>query len=384
MGCSKDEATGLKSEEGTEVQLVGYVANYEEDDGTNRANGAKRANGTNGTYGANRITRGWIPPTGFSGFEDSEQPISVFFTWGTEAGDERYFFTSSGKWRVSGDEVTAGTYYLYGYVPHNWSITASVGLLTGDGKTYGDGAVLTIQNVPTVSATDVCVIIGARNGYGNGYTESGDYSITGLTPGGFEYVASGKSNNYVFLLFDHLFSALRIRMRVNGDYHALRTIKLKELHLTTSEGDVVTKKKTDITVTLNKTDDGTSPIAKDGDGNDLITFTQIAASGDCDGTVVKSTDGIGLGTDYYTLNSYFMPAGVNKLTLTSTYDVYDKKGNLVRQGCKAQNSIDIRELFSGQTKALRGRRYTINLTINPTYLYMMSDPDLNNPTVTVE
>jgi hypothetical protein len=62
----------------------------------------------------------------------------------------------------------------------------------------------------------------------------------------------------------------------------------------------------------------------------------------------------------------------------------DRKGNLIRLNDEAINTIDIHELFTGQTKALRGRRYTINLTINPTYLYMLSDPDLDNPTVIID
>jgi len=42
------------------------------------------------------------------------------------------------------------------------------------------------------------------------------------------------------------------------------------------------------------------------------------------------------------------------------------------------------ELLSGQTVSKRGWKYAVNLTINPTYLYMLSDPDLDNPTVVVE
>ena len=79
-----------------------------------------------------------------------------------------------------------------------------------------------------------------------------------------------------------------------------------------------------------------------------------------------------------------MPFGVTKIKLISTYDVYDKKGNLTRQNCTATNTINISNLFSGQTETLRGRRYTINLTINPTYLYMLSEPDLNDPTVEID
>ena len=75
--------------------------------------------------------------------------------------------------------------------------------------------------------------------------------------------------------------------------------------------------------------------------------------------------------------------GVDKLILTSVYDVYDTKGNLVRENCKATNTLVLSDLFSEQDVSRRGCRYNVSLTIQPTYLYVMSDPDLNDPTVVV-
>ena len=57
--------------------------------------------------------------------------------------------------------------------------------------------------------------------------------------------------------------------------------------------------------------------------------------------------------------------------------VYDRKGNLIRKGCEATNKIP-------DLEASRGQRVQLNLTVNPTYLYVLSDPDLDNPTVKVE
>jgi hypothetical protein len=325
----------------------------------------------NRAYGP--VTRAWTQPTGYLLYGDAESPISVFFTQGTTSGGEEFFYYNSGHWRASKKPFNAGTYYLYGYVPHDLSITSAVSVLEGEGKTYADGAVLTLTNVPTVSKADVCVVIAAKNGA----SANEDYSTEGLKRGNFEYVATG-SNNFVYLLFDHLFSALRVRMRVQGDYNDLRTIKLKELRMQTSgAGDVPTKKKTQIIVTLNKTTDGADPVGS-------VVFTPDPDSGNSDGAVVDWNDGITLTADYQEFQGHLMPFGVTKIKLISTYDVYDKKGNLIRENCTATNTIDIANLFSGQTETLRGRRYTINLTINPTYLYMLSEPDLNDPTVVVE
>ena len=362
--CSSDDTSEPKTEKSTEVQLMSYVAGYQEVSRANRA-------GEAGT------TRAWTPPTGFSLYQlGSDQSISVFFTQTqpAAAGEERFFFTSAGKWKVSGEELAPGDYYLYGYVPHDKSITSTVSYLDGS-SSFADGAILTMTNVPTVSPADICVLVAAKNGKAD-YKADADYSVTGLQPGDFLYAASG-DGNYVYLLFDHLFSALRVQMRVQGDYADLRTIKLKGLRLQACVGSTPTKKKTNITVTLDKTTDGTSPIS-------YVDFTTTGTEVSDGGVIVESEQGIELTKDYQPFQSHFMPAGVTKLNIISTYDVYDRKGNLIRLNDEAINTIDINELFTGQTKALRGRRYTVNLTINPTYLYMLSDPDLDNPTVSVE
>ena len=368
MGCSSSDEAATPAPAPTTVELQSYVTGYEE---AVRANAANGANGANGP-----VNRAWTQPTGYSLYSDAESPISVFFTQGMTSGNEEYFYKSSGHWRASQDEIAAGTYYLYGYVPHDQSITSTASVLEGEGKTFADGAVLTIENVPTVSKADFCVVIAAKNGA----SANEDYSTEGLKRGNFEYVAQatgGDGHNYVYLLFDHLFSALRVKMRVQGDYNDLRTIKLKELRMQTSgAGDVPTKKKTQITVTLNKTTDGADPVGS-------VVFTPDSDSGNSDGAVVDWNDGITLTADYQEFQGHLMPFGVTNIKLISTYDVYDKKGNLIRQNCTATNTINISNLFSGQTETLRGRRYTINLTINPTYLYMLSEPDLNDPTVVV-
>ena len=129
-------------------------------------------------------------------------------------------------------------------------------------------------------------------------------------------------------------------------------------------------------MTLNKTTDGADPVGS-------VVFTPDPDSGNSDGAVVEWNDGITLTNEYQPFQGHLMPFGVTKIKLISTYDVYDKKGNLVRQGCTATNTLNL-SMFSGQTEAKRGCRYTIDLTINPTYLYVMSDPDLDNPTVKVE
>ena len=76
------------------------------------------------------------------------------------------------------------------------------------------------------------------------------------------------------------------------------------------------------------------------------------------------------------VNAYFAPGLSSNLTLVSTYDVYDSKDNLIRQNCTATNKLP-------NLEAIRGQRVLLNMTVNPTYLYVLSDPDLDNPTITI-
>ena len=87
------------------------------------------------------------------------------------------------------------------------------------------------------------------------------------------------------------------------------------------------------------------------------------------------------------VQGYMAPIGMTEFTLVSQYDVYDTKGNLIRENQTAANKININQIFSTQlitvTEFERGTRYTLKLKVNPTYLYMLSEPDLDNPTVEV-
>ena len=71
------------------------------------------------------------------------------------------------------------------------------------------------------------------------------------------------------------------------------------------------------------------------------------------------------------------------LTIECSYDVYDTHvttehpyGNLIREGCTATNKVKVSGMAPGVRK-------TLTLTVTPTYLYMLSDDDLNNPTIVI-
>lgn len=338
-------------------------------------------------------TRAWDIPSGYVPYEGSEQYIGIAFTQDGQEAIRSTLFKGGDRWNLrvidlpkTETDIMAGTYYLYGYIPSTGGITLEItdrSGKNGDDATYSAGAEVKLKNVPTVMSNDLCVVIGAKNG-------TDKETVTGLCRGDFAYTATAiqKNNdvdgNYVFLLFDHLYAALRIKMKVHPDYDALRTIKLKALTLSTKAGGTTSTDQNIITVDLLANDTGSDPITS-------ISYEPTGSTiGEEGMSFWSSNDGVKLTTEFQPFIGHFMPSDITTLVLTSTYDVYDKnvtpdhlEGNLIRKGCKATNTMVLSELLTGQTTTKRGNRYTVNMIIQPTYLYVLSEPDLDSPTVTV-
>ena len=376
QGCSSEDA-----EEQTvaiPIELTTYVAGYQDGSGENWE--SRRAG----------ITRAWNPPSGFEEKDWRDKIIGINFTQDGKEPKQGYFSCGGGTWRstveITSEEIEA-PFYLYGYTPHTTGVTCEIQDLdnnTSEASEFSRGAVMTLRNLPVVTSQDLCVVVGAKNGRTD-YKADADYSVTGLKQGDFAYTADIVSKdgatpgNRVYLLFDHLYAALRIRMKVDGTYNAMRRIKLKELRLRTKQGSTDVPKKTDVAITLEATNDGTTPIKRDGSGREKIVYTP-SGSEVGDSRVYRNSTGLELTTaftDYFA--SHFVAQDVTTLILTSVYDVYDTNYNLLREDCEAENTIVLEELISEQTYTLRGRRYSIDMVIMPTYLYVLSDPDLENP-----
>lgn len=378
-GCSSDEGDeprveGPDVERGVPFELYGFVADYQEPQ-------MKQA--------ATRDMTVWNPD-GYTRYNGTDQKVCICFTQdGHDPEHDKmigYFFYSGDKWRTDLEDIRTESYYLYGFTPHTTGVSCEISSSAdaSDHSSYSAGAVLKINNLPTVTSSDICVVVGAKNGHNNKVAKENpnEYEVVGLQPGDFEFQAvatstSGPTGNEVYLLFDHIYAALLFQVSVNPKYNELRTIKLKELRLTTSSDDAPMKEKTNATVTLAANPE--KPITE-------VVFAQTGSK-TIDGSVYQAE----LGEKGITLPdtdnpeefvSHFMPQGVTNLIVTSRYDVYDKTGKMIRDNCTAVNTLPI-SLFDRQDHAEGGKKYTIEMTINPTYLYVLSDPDLDNPTVTV-
>lgn len=382
FSCSSDLDGSAQEEKGVPIQVEGYMPTFKEAEGLAPAS-APEVKGTfwESDYGMTRTEPGWMPD-GYTSFSDVKS-IGAFFTQTSTCDAQRIWWHDEDKrWYLSGKTITAGDFYLYGYLPYNSANVA----ITPKNSNYAEGASLTFTDMSSVSTKDICVIVGASNG-------SNADTPTNLQTGKFncQMKSGGTGNeNHLFLLCDHLYAKLEFTFRVDDSepykYASLRTIKLRKLELTSytytldNQSDTtIMKKKGNITVNLAANNTGTSPIES------TIYFTPDIDSDNMDPVLLfegeKTIPSVGYTTETGYV-PYFNLSGSGKVlyVLRSTYDVYDKQNNLIRKGCVAENTIVPQERFNIKQFS-RGHKYTLRLTVMPTYLYMLSEPDLNNPTI---
>lgn len=259
-------------------------------------------------------------------------------------------------------------YYMYGFMPekegYGSSISASSTDLNGD---YSKGADLTLTGLPIFTSRDICAIVGVgRVSASNDNTEA--------LEGNYGYLSGLKAENYVNLLMDHLYCKLKVNINVDDDYSLLRNIKLKNVKLTCTYG-------TNVSVTLKHRtgyglqDNATiySPTSS-GSSQEHTLWTSTSN----DGTSIPSkTDANGsLQLGSVNCPPVVLDAAGTYMKITCDYDVYDKKGNKLRTCTGVDNKLKVISISHGM-------EYSVNLTVAPTYLYVLSDDDLNNPTIIV-
>ena len=91
------------------------------------------------------------------------------------------------------------------------------------------------------------------------------------------------------------------------------------------------------------------------------------------GSTFLNSNATAIGSGVKCPPSLFDQAGTY-MTLTCTYDVCGTDGTTIRPDCTASNKMRV----SGMD---HGKMNTVTVTIAPTYLYVLTDPDLNNPTI---
>lgn len=270
------------------------------------------------------------------------------------------------KWEGALDITAGQTYYIYGFMPSELADRAIVTSPDGTDAGFAQGATLTINNLSTLTPADVCVVVGVKEGDGT------DIKNIGIHLGEFEY--RGGAENYVYLLLKHLYAGLHFKAHIDTEYAKLRTIKVKEMKLK-SVDDIHEFIDLSVTLTANETNtDPTSNITYTDVGTETVKpevtlFPYAGSEAEYELPTETTSDFL----------SCFAPQKCKKFELYTRYDVYDKKGNLIRKDSEAYNKIDATG-FYGIDNLQPGDIYTIDLKVQPTYLYVLSDPDIDNPT----
>ena len=325
--CSSDDsgAQGVAAGPLHVVHLMPYTTSYVEQASGHRAVPAG--------YGAYPVEAG------------TEMGVYVLLPEDYAAPEEQLIRYDGSKWRAYFSVEKNKDYVVYGYLPKATGMSST---LT---KSTADAATLTITGMKAITTDDICIITGVKE------TEAG------LKEGSFSWYQTVTNDDYyIYMLLNHLYASVKFSMKVDEEYAQLRTIKLKSMTLSTN------KDRVDATISLTHNTTGVIPITN-------VAYTETGSSSE---VVIFSDDkGTALSqTTATVINACFAPTRSSQLTLVSTYDVYDRYGNLVRANCTATNKIP-------DLEASRGQRVQLNLSVNPSYLYVLSDPDLDNPTVVV-
>lgn len=321
-------------------------------------------------------TRATYLPTGYVDFQTlhptadaSLTTIGVFLTPDAAGAVSTFAYRSGNDW-FSYIPLKGQQYYIYGFMPHYAGDNATITPLSD----YANGAVITIPNFSTITTADVCAVAGVRKGIDDELIDNlQDYLVLGQ----FDYQVAAEGDNTIFVLLRHLYASLRFRLNIDAEYHRLRSIYVTKMELEAM--DIPGSGTLTITLTAND------------DGNDPVTSAFTPSGGATEALSITLYDAHPTESDYTRDNKpgmdlpelipeeflgCFAPGQCSSFRLKTTYDVYDRKGNLIRKQCTAENTFSISTL----SEMVAGDVYTLHITVKPTFLYVLSDPDLDNPT----
>jgi len=288
-------------------------------------------------------------------------PIKAILTSETDLVQEGYFrYTTGSGWTSDLSVKEERQYYLYGYMPEGTAVTYAA---PAGGK-YADGIDLSFSSLPAITDQDISVVIGVQR------VDGASSEAPKVTEGSFSYLSGIWGKNYVNLLMGHIYAGLELNFKIDADYASVRTIHLKTVKLATDCRHV------NATVQL-----------RNGKGIDQAVFTEVSGSSKSDSINMLKEETV---LDYHYTNT---PLKINKLTycfpsifeaeganlsITTTYDVYDRTKNKNLGERTSTNKLRITA-----TAINPGQKKTVIITVQPTYLYVLSDGDLDNPGTTV-
>lgn len=280
----------------------------------------------------------------------SEQIYMGILIPGVDREGQAIFSPSNHTW-TSDVRLDPSNYKIYTYLPKK--NPSKVELTTGVTD------IITINDVPFCSDEDILISSGCA------------LSTATLNPN-YYGVSITSGNKVVKLMMDHVLTMVHLRFSVNATYNDIRTIEITDISVGSSTSansnykiDCHMNEGSDISYTY-------SPIGSENPASDLsfnyegdkTSLTEAATS-------VKALP-LTPGENNEFATFLVVPQVNSTLKLTVHYNVYDKKGVLVRQNVTATNS-SVKITSTGNPS--RAYEYNLNINVIPTYLYQLSDND---------
>ena len=227
-------------------------------------------------------------------------------------------------------------------------------LVVKPGRNYS----MNFHDLPTVTDQDFCIVVGVKEGI---------IPLVESDQGSFVYHAPENTSDgyFVSLLADHLYASVEFRVTIANDYNVLRKVMLKKMVLKCQSSD---KTLLDAVVTLSMNDQGTHPLVTD-------PVSTPKTGGAVEHVLYNNAEGVELSpTVFQSFSGCFAEGLGDGLSVECEYDIYDRVSG-------ENNKIETRTVVNGLKSLLqnmkRGRKKVINLLVDPTYLYQLSDGDVD-------
>lgn len=273
--------------------------------------------------------------------DDTYGDIKVFLAEGEDRIEGLFKYAGASSWTTH-IKLKSGEHSLrlYGIMPDdaNVNMVANFYNLTGS---------LRLENMAPMSNNDYCVVTGLRQ-------VTSETDETPAVRGNFSFTYKSNRDNYINLLFEHLCARLVFRMNVAADYAALRTIKVRRMRL---EVPGASQFRTVVLLDDNIGITSVTYTCTEETNTGTLTFME--------GETTLTTDL----TDVASVQVIPHSTVLSGLTLITEYDVYDKQGNKVAERTATN------KLVEPLAELQRAEERTLSVTVDPSYLYVLSEQD---------
>ena len=286
----------------------------------------------------------------------------------------RIFYSTTSGWQSNITITDAGPdnhYLIYGFMPidaENVNISSATN--------YNAGATMSIKGLKVLTQTDPCVIVGV------GRQQESTSEVT-LKWGTFDFTFKTGTDviDYMSILLDHIYSRYHFQVKIDADYAQLRTIKITKMTLEALSNDGQTLGSVNATVNIQANTTNSNPLSgvtfSRNVGARMVTLFDKTTT-----TNTSYTEGIVLdkiNTDFQEAGFCLAPGDQRIFRLNTEYEVYDREDKHIRTNTVSNTFNTANFKDKKITNTAPGLEHTIQIIVNPTYLYVLSDSDLDNP-----